>query len=384
MLRTLPPTSDSNPTDKIRTPSASDIQQAAECMDLALQLVTGLKERERKLVVYWTMATHALPYLNTFPLLVPRGKPGTGKSQTMHIIKDFAYKPQRFSLRGMTLPAIRDKLTECYEGTAVIEEADQAWKDSDMIFEQLLSDRYQRASGEAALKVRAGDNWETETKQYFGATVLHRRLSFKDPALDGRSVVVRYRADTNRTYEEYNEQDPWIVEGSALVRGAEFKLVTVDAPAGIAARVFNTYNPLLGAAKLCGDSGFGEQILQTLQQETLELKEAQSEESDGLVLRAIVEAIFARGEPDFRYLKFSVLAEAVFRNHKVNLQPRQIGTLARELGFDTKTAHGVTVVAPMPATLLKACDECDYTDEGIDQLRRQLLGSTPIRPKLPR
>jgi hypothetical protein len=299
---------------------------------------------------------------------------GTGKSQTEHIIKDFAYEPHAFSLRSRTLPAIRDELAACYQGTAIIEEADQAWKDGEMAFERMLSDRYQRASGEAALKVKIEDEWETVKKKYFGATVLHRRIPFNDPALDGRSVLVHFRADTSRPYDEYSEQDPWIAEGSKLLRGVKFKLPEVNTPAGIAARVFNTYKPLLSVAQLCGDDEFGEQVLQRLQRETLELKEAQSEEPDGLVLRAIVEAVFAREEPEFRYVKFSVLSEAILRNHKFNLQPRQIGPIARELGFETKTAHGVTVVVPTPATLLKACDECDYTDEGIEQLRRNLLG----------
>jgi hypothetical protein len=346
-------------------------------MDVALQLITGLNERDRKLVVYWNLATHALPKLNTFPLLALRGKFGTGKSQTLHIIKSFAHQPRAFSLRSRTEAAIRDELADCYEGSAIVEEADQAWKDVTMAFERMLSDRYQRASAEAAHKVFAGEKqWETVTKKYFGATVLHRRLSFNDPALDGRTVLVQFRADNSRTYQEFCEDDPWIVQGSRLAQGLTFDMPTVNQPPDIAARVFNTYAPLLGIAKLCSDDDFVRQILQRLQQETLELKEAQAEEPDGLVLRAIVEAIFERGTsetPEFRYVKFRDIAESIFRNHKVTLQPRQIGPIARELGFETKTAHGVTVVVPTLATLLKACGMCDYTDEGIEQLRREIL-----------
>jgi hypothetical protein len=353
-------------------------------MDVGLQLITGLNERDRKLVVYWTLATHALPNLNTFPLLALRGKFGTGKSQTLHIIKSFAYQPRAFSLRSRTEAAIRDELADSYEGTAIVEEADQAWKDVTMAFERMLSDRYQRASAEAAYKVNAGEKqWVTEIKKYFGATVLHRRLSFNDPALDGRAVLVRFRADSSRTYQEFCEDDPWIVQGSRLMRGLAFDLPSVNQPPGIAARVFNTYAPLLGVAKLCNDDDFVCQILQRLQQETLELKEAQAEEPDGLVLRAIVEAIFEGRSSEFRYVKFRDIAESIFRNHKVTLQPRQIGPIARELGFDTKTAHGVTVVVPTLATLLKACDVCNYTDEGIEQLRREMLEgdskSAPLR-----
>ncbi len=343
-------------------------------MDFGLGLVTGLKVLPRKLVVYWTLATHTLPYLNTFPLLGLRGRMGTGKSQALKIIAAFAHQPLLLSLRGMTLPTIRDEFADCYEGTVIIEEADQAWRDGEMTFERLLSDRYHRTSAKTAHKVPAGKNeWATVKNNYFGATVLHRRVTFKDPALDGRTVLVSFRADTSRTYEEYSDDDPWIVEGSQLVSGVTFALPSVTQPIGIAARVFNTYAPLLGMANLCGDGEFADLVLQRLQQETLELKEAQGKEPDGLVLKAIVEAILGKGRPDFTNIKYSSLSEAIFRNHKIALEPRQIGPFARELGFETKTSHGVTVVSPSPTALLKACAECDYTDEGIDELRESLI-----------
>src|SRR5713101_1934621 len=187
---------------------------AASLMQKALFESTGSKERERKNIVYWTLATHALRYLDTFPVLVLLGKMGTGKSETLKIVGNFAFRSVRMSLRGMTGPAIRDKFAACYEGTAIVEEADAAWKDSDSNFERLISDRYQRDSAEASLKERSGDkNWRTVTKKYFGATVLHRRVPFVDPALDGRSVIVRSRPDHTRQYHEYDEHDPWNAEG---------------------------------------------------------------------------------------------------------------------------------------------------------------------------
>ena len=95
------------------------LSQAAVLMDMALTSVTGLKPRDRKLVTYWTLATHALPWVSIFPLLVLMGKMGTGKSETLQIIKSFAHRPRAFSLRGRTLPVIRDELEECSIGTAM-------------------------------------------------------------------------------------------------------------------------------------------------------------------------------------------------------------------------------------------------------------------------
>ena len=348
--------------------------RAAALMQTGLSESTGLRDRYQKLVVYWALATHALPYLDTFPLLALLGKMGTGKSQTLSIVENFSLRPVRLSLRGMTAPAIRDKFAEAYEGTAIVEEADQAWKDGDSAFESLLSDRYQRQSAQASHKAKHGDkDWESVTKRYFGATVLHRRIPFRDAALDGRTVRIRLRPDNSRTYRAFDAQDPWNREGKELVGNLVIVLPTVEQPDGVAARVFNSYRPILATARLCGDDEFKGQMLGRLLQDTLELTEAQSSEPDGLVLRAIVEAIFELGTAEFRNIRLSILSESIWRNHRFSLQPRQIGPIARELGFETKTSHGVTVVVPTPATLLKACDECEYTDEAIEELRRQML-----------
>ena len=348
--------------------------KGAELMNHALCLSTGLKESERKLVTYWTLATHMLPHVDVFPLLVLRGKMGTGKSQAEKIIARFAHRSRPFSLRGRTQPAIRDELAACYEGTAIIEEADHAWKDGDAVFERLLSDRYQRASAEAGLKQKCGDNWASVTKVYFGATVLHRRIPFNDAALDGRSVPILFRADHSRTYTEYRDDNPLVVEGSELLRELVFEPPVVEQPPQVAARIFHTYRLLLSVAKLCGDEGFPELIRDRLLLETAELKDAQSAEPDGLVLRAILDLVDAtRG---YGYIKVSALVESILRNHKVPFLPRQVAGMARQLGFTTKNSHGVTVVVPTPASLLAACEECGYeNDEAVAELRQQVLGT---------
>ena len=84
--------------------------RAAALMQTTLSHSTGLKEREQKLVTYWTLATHSLPHVDTFPILALLGKMATGKSETLSITGNFAFRPLAFSLRSMTAPTIRDKL----------------------------------------------------------------------------------------------------------------------------------------------------------------------------------------------------------------------------------------------------------------------------------
>jgi hypothetical protein len=351
--------------------------RGAELLNACLQQATALGDLDRKLVTYYSLATHALPSVNRFPLLNLFGKMGTGKSEAEKIAARFAHHPRSFNLRGMTLPALRDELANCNEGTAIIEEGDQAWRDGEMAFERLLSDRYQRDSANAGVKQKIGDQgWTTKSHKYFGATILHRRMPFNDAAIDGRGVTVHFRANHDRKYVKYSDDDPLIIEGSGLVQHLTFELPVVDQLCGVAARIFDSHEFLIAVATLCGDECFADQLGDRLQVQTAELKEAQSAEPDGLVLRAILEKV-QEDHRTYKNINISNLVQSIWENQRTTLQPRQVAGLARQLGFDTKNSHGVTCIAPTPVSLLAACMECGYEDdEAVLELKKKVLRRT--------
>lgn len=349
------------------------LRAAAENMDDCLSRVNALPSFWRKVVAFYTLATHALESARTFPILVLKGPQGTGKSTTQDVVAGFARKPNRFSLRGHTLPTIRDELASSLDGTAIIEEADSAWKDA--AFESLLSDRYQRATAQAAHKVMDGDHsYHTKHMFLFGATVLHRRLPFLDTALNGRSVIVPFRAVHDRTYESREAIAAELASVSEVVHGLEVSLPNVTPWDGIGARIFDTHLPLLAVAQLLDDSEFWVEMEEHLLLATQQLKEAQSLEPDGIVLRALIQCLTGDdGKFDFRRnVRVKDIAAAVWNNESVSLKPQQVAALLRDLGFETKNSHGLTVVVPKPATLLKACKECGYEDESVTALRKEL------------
>jgi hypothetical protein len=116
-------------------------------------------------------------------------------------------------------------------------------------------------------------------------------------------------------YRDYYAEDVWNAEGRELVSNITFEPPAIDRPPGVAGRIFNSYRPLLSAAQKCGDQGFAEQLRTRLLQETLELKEAQSSEPDGLVLQAVVEHVWRFEIPDFSYIKFRDLSKRIWENH---------------------------------------------------------------------
>jgi hypothetical protein len=363
-------------------------------MEQSLSESTGLNAKGRKTVTYWTLGTHTLQTCESYALLALLGKMGCGKSQALSIIDNFARNPVRISLRGTTLPMLRDRLIQARESTAVIEEAGNAWHDRDSSFERLLSDRYSRSSAETAFKVqkevgeggKGGTKWQGASAKFFGATVLHRRIGFRDAALDGRTITVRFRPNHDRQYHEFSAADPWNKEGHELIDGLAFQLPKYGDVPGVAARTKNTYNALLALADELGDAQIIKDITADLLQATAELKEAQGSEPDGLILRAILFHVFTEpnvsnpdasttvdlAQPDWSYIRIGTLKEYIWKEHRMAFDQRQIAQMARELGFTTNVSHGVTVVAPTPATLVRACDACEYEDEAVKVLRESL------------
>ena len=334
---------------------------------------TDLTELNRKLVAYWSVATHMLPHLKTFPLLVLKGPMGTGKSECLGIVERFSHNSKQFVMRGYTSAMVRDEMIACYEGTAVIEEADQGWKD-DSSFEMILSDRYQRSTGKIGVKTKTGkDDWKGSTMPIFGATVLHRRMPFADAALDGRSVVIRFRSNFERDYVD-SEQLPWIREAYEAIRGITFKPTDVDRPQTIAPRIFNSYTPVIQASKTLGDDEFLSLLTERLEEETAELKRDQSLEPDGIILRAVLDAV-STANPTYGNIKLSTVVDWAFRNHNVRFAHRQVAGLARSIGLTVKEIHGSAVIVPNAVTLSRACREIGYVDESeVVELKKQIPG----------
>jgi hypothetical protein len=357
--------------------NSTQILEIVELMDGLLSEITGLDDFQRKQVIYYTLATHALKTMQSFPTLVLKGPTGCGKTSCLEIIAKFAYRPHKFNLKSMTLPTIRDELCESHDGTAIIEEADQAWKNADG-FESMLSDRYMRATAKASRKIADGRDWITRNSVHFGATVLHRRLPFVDAALSGRSIIIMFRAVSGRTFSHLGD----ILGTESIPLGCLDGLTLPDVQpiSGIAGRVFDTYKPVLALAQIVEDKEFAMQMKEHLKLESIQLKESQSSEPDALALRGLIQRITKSStlnpddvELDFsRNIRVSDIAKSIFEMESVTMTPRQVAALLRDLGFQTANRAGATTVVPRPAALLRACSHCQYTDNDIETLRKKL------------
>ncbi len=352
--------------------------EAAVLMDALLQLCTGLAERERKKLVYYVTATHSLPFALLFSLAVLRGVQGTGKSWAMRIARLFAYNPLSINAQGCTLPVFRDFLTTAHGGTAIIEEGDSVWKGNTW-FECLLSDRYHRDSAKVALKVPGGDDgFVTKEQPSFGASIVHRRTPFENSALEGRSIIVRFRPVHSGNFQKMAKGwDSELTNDSAIagIQGVTLELPQIEQPPNqIDGRIWDTYGPVIGVSRMLGDSTFEKEMVQEMEVATMTLREAQATtELEPIAVRVLIECISENGKLNFgKGVPLKEIRAAIWKNEGVSVHSSQIGAIFYELGFEKHKAHGDIKVYPSAAKLVEVCSLLGIEDEAIEELAKKL------------
>ena len=221
--------------------------------------VTGLSQRQAKIVLYYAGATHGLLELRKFPILCVQGEPGTGKSTILEILQVLCKDASKFTGRGTSEAAARDELP--FLGTAIIEEADT-------IKEDHLFNRHDRSISKMPYKKAGEDGYKQTNLQLFGATVLHRRDGADSGALASRSIDIHTKfsegvvpLDTE-IFEQFRE------ELRTLAKSVDWRAV----PTNTGSRSRDTWQPILAFAQNVGDEEFLDSIEQEVDKLTQSLK----------------------------------------------------------------------------------------------------------------
>ena len=164
-----------------------------------IQGACGLDTNWAKAISYYALATHGLPNLKKFPILLLEGPPGTGKSTILGILGQITNGPSRID-GSVSRAELRDSLNGTH--TAFIEEADR-------VSERLVRNRYSDHTSRTVVKRKAPRGWNREPLDLFGATVLHRRVPFKDPAVQSRGITVHTRKADGRLKSDLDAFTPY-------------------------------------------------------------------------------------------------------------------------------------------------------------------------------
>jgi len=357
------------------------LKLAATLADKTLSDCTGLDDYKRKLVTYWALATHALPHLETFPILSLYGQFGCGKSECLNVISLLSAKSVRITLNSFTFPAIRDAFINAYEGTVLIEEADATWKaEHDKAFENLLNNRGNRGASVEEHNHQVGKHWERKRSKYFGATVLHRRTPFDDAALESRTIVVKFKPVRERTFKPYNSTDPLTKEiAKAIAQIKSLKLPYFESIANVAGRVMDTYRPCLMVAQYLDDQSFITDSQDILHTQTESMSIDQGTEFSHIVFSALINCMVDPNDPthtlSYCNIKLSALADAAYKETRDWYTARKIGRQLRLMRFTVKVSNGQAVVEPNRKLLRSTYESIGYNDPDIlEQL------STPLPP----
>lgn len=321
---------------------------------IAITSACGLDINQAKTVVYWAIATHALEKLAIMPILVISGSYSTGKSILISLIQQICHEPR--PLDGeMSKAELRDKLE--LNTTALIEEADK-------VDEQLILKRYARqTSGTSVKRGSASQGWTSKEMKLFGGTVLHRRIPFKDPAIDSRSIAIK------TTYKPGNYVTVTLNSSDLATIAVKVDWSKkVPAIQSLDGRAVDTWMPLFQAAVACNDTdwiayGIGE-VMKTIQN----LKEGQGYEPSQVVVSKLI--ALAYEEPTNRF-KDRVALKAIEKGLKddgISLTSWQVGKILRELSFEVKTIGGTRYVIINKTHLLEVVKQLGIDDDALNQM----------------
>lgn len=290
---------------------------------------TGLDEDQAKTLVYWAVGTHKLPDLDTFPILAFQGPPGTGKSTLLRILGHLTHRPKSLD-GGITDAELRDSLES--DATALLEEADN-------VRERRLLSRYSRQTSRTSVKRKTGDEWRSERLNLFGATALHRRVPFRDPAVLSRSIVVKTR---KASVAPHHAEDfaPYAAEVQALASDIAWETDVGDG----SGRISDTWGPLLMVASGLGDEDWLSYAHSEMKRAEADLDAGRDEEPAQIVYQALL----ALAVEDLPEARLEMARERVLLNDVVksldgrdqNLNSWQVGSLLRDMGFATTTVGG--------------------------------------------
>ena len=319
--------------ERIMLPPAQQPPVQVNQVPLLIQAACGLDLNQAKSITYYAVATHGLTHLRLFPALFLQGAPATGKSTILDILELLTYQPKRLD-GSLSKAEFRDSLND--SPTVLIEEADQ-------VNERQIRNRYSRSTSKMSVKRERRQGWESEPLDTFGATVLHRRDPFKDPAVQSRAITVRTRKADGPFNADLNEIGQ---HHELLVRLAtEITWDLISTHGG--SRIRDSWAPLQVVACHIQDEEWAAWAETQIVQADATLNAGQEEEPPQLVFSAIMHLALVNGgdthmQPDERVTVSDIAKELSDRAGKYNSW--QIGDIVRNLGFEVRKAGGTQYV----------------------------------------
>ena len=297
-------------------------QTVSELAEL-IESTVGLEANQAKAIVFFAIATFALTQLEKFPIMAIYGPAGTGKTTILNILKQICRGPVQIDGK-VTKAVLRDSLKS--RTTALIDEADR-------IHEPWLVNRYSKQSSTTSVNKEGEQGWAKVEQDLFGATALHRRIPFKDPAILSRSIVVTTRPRTVLTPFREDGFSPFAAKLKELAMEVNWQGVKERT----GNRIIDTWAPLLEVAGCLVDEEWVAYAEGEMEGATTNLNRGQEEEPSQAVYRELL-ALTVSPKRVLERVLIKEIVDGLCSAERMNSW--QVGQLLRDMGFVTKTVGG--------------------------------------------
>jgi energy-coupling factor transporter ATP-binding protein EcfA2 len=316
----------------------------------AITSACGLDTNQARTAVYWALATHAIDKLNIMPILAIFGGHGSGKSSLIACLQQIAHNPRHIDGK-VSKAELRDSLK--LNTTALIEEGDE-------VDERQILKRYSRQTSATSVKRgSAATGWGSQQVDLFGATALHRRVPFADPAVDSRSITIR------TAHKQGNFSAPTLdgIDLAAIAAQVDWSKM-LGIPDG---RARDTWMPLFQAALACYDLEWMAYALGELNKAIQSLNQGQGCEPTHEVFSKLLQLGIDRNVWQLRQRITIKDIRKALKDDGVEMNSWQIGRLLRDLGLEVKTSGGTEYVYLGKVKLLGIAADLGIDD---DELKR--------------
>jgi len=314
----------------------------------AIMGASGITKEQAKTCLYYAIATYFLPSkLDLMPILTIKGPMGTGKTELLKQLAKLVKKPR--TIGAETFPALRDMFGKTT--TALLDDADNITEADEKIF----INRYSKTKSIIEHNVKIEGNWKTKRTNVFGATIVTKRLDFKNAAVTSRSIIIK----TIYNPGEYKITRFRNVHEKLSKIAEEIDLKEMGGPTSHRAQ--NNWMPLQAIANYFGDKEWLEYSKEQIKADTSVLKSGQKYEPEQATLLAFKEEIklakFSTGEMFRNDVLIKDIKDGVRTNFDINLKVLQIEGLLRGLGFKIIKPSGYPKVKIDEALLNKLLEK---------------------------
>lgn len=309
----------------------------------AIMGASGITEEQAKTCLYYAVATHLLPdELDRMPILAVIGPQGTGKSDLLAQLSTMVNKPK--SITAESIPTLRDNLHKTI--TAIIDEGDD-------VHEKYLIQRYDKETSSISYNISYGGGvWRTVRANIFGATIIARRVPFKDAATTSRSITIKTL---------YNPGDYRI----KYFRRASTKLSNIASEVSLeeetSERIRNNWMPLQTIAKYIEDTKWLDYSNEEIKKYTRVLRVSQKLEPEQALLMVLRENMITLVSGTEHVLTGDVKVSDIRKELKSEfdcyLNNTQIQELCQAWGFKVVSHSGYPKVKCNQKLLEKLCKE---------------------------